>query len=130
MSLPQIQLVDIHGNPISADDQGDATTWPAWTDNFFWEVSDDERAALETAEFDRLCDIVDAPQPSSGERAWLELMQEGAALPPVSGGAPEPFEPSAEDWADYHAYSEELDRRRRQSSDVELSMLSAGLAIG
>lgn len=36
------------------------------------------------------------------------------ALPPIRGGSDEaePFEPSAEDLADYHSWSEDLDRRR------------------
>ena len=54
MSLPQVILVDIDGRPITPDDQGDAATWPAWTDNHYWEPGsgeDDEPTAAERADF-------------------------------------------------------------------------------
>jgi hypothetical protein len=133
-STPQVTLVDIHGRPIVADDQGDAQSWPASNDvdGWHWEVSEDDHAALEAAALEAETDRHDAPSP--GEARWLTLMWSEAAglpaLPPISGGAPQPFEPTAEDWADYHGWSEDLDRRRRSVSDVELSMMSAGLAIG
>jgi hypothetical protein len=104
--------------------------WSDYWDLYTWEVSDpDERAALEAAEVERIRDVLDVPQPSAGEAIWAQLIIEGS-LPAISGGSPEPFEPSPEDWADYHAWSEDLDDRRRQVSDVELSMMSAGLAVG
>jgi hypothetical protein len=62
-SLPQVNLVDITGRPIVADDQGEAAAWPSWTDNHYWEVADDERAALEAAEVERIRDVLDAPYP-------------------------------------------------------------------
>jgi hypothetical protein len=63
MSLPQVTLVDIHGNPITADDQGDARSWPASNDvdGWHWEVAEDEREALEQAEVERIRDVLDAP---------------------------------------------------------------------
>ena len=39
---------------------------------------------------------------------WLSSVP---SLPPVAGGGPEPFEPTAEDWADYRRWAEELDAR-------------------
>ena len=81
MSLPQVILVDIDGRPISADDQGPAEAWPAWTDNHYWEVADDERAALEAAEVERLTDLRDAPPdpwPTDEEVAEYERWQEQA----------------------------------------------------
>jgi hypothetical protein len=78
--LGQITLVDLDGRPIDADDCGDASQWPAWTDNFFWEVSDDERAALEAAELDRLCDIVDSPDPRQVSPIELSMLAAGMAI--------------------------------------------------
>ena len=133
-----ITLVEIDGSPTPAwakglppHDPHDASQWTESIeiDAIHYEVSDpDERAALEAAEVERIQDILDAPQPSAGEAIWAQLMIEGS-LPAVSGGAPvEPFEPTAEDWAEYHRVFDEIDRR--QVSDVELSMLAAGLPIG
>jgi hypothetical protein len=57
-----VTLVDIQGRPITAYDQGDAATWPAWTDNWRWEITDEgERAELEQAEVERQADLADAP---------------------------------------------------------------------
>jgi hypothetical protein len=57
MSLPQVQLGDIHGNPITPDDQGDAATWPASNDVDGWHWGpgsgcDDEPTAAERADFE------------------------------------------------------------------------------
>jgi hypothetical protein len=84
-----VTLVDIHGRPIVADDQGDAASWPAWTDNHYWEVADDERAALEAAEVERIRDVLDAPplsRPSFSQ--WLDS-QGGIAW--EEGGPDDPF---------------------------------------
>jgi hypothetical protein len=136
-----VHLVDVNGYDVPVGekdlpphDPTDAANWPAWTDNFYWEVEPDEHAALEAAEVERITDILDAPQPSPGEAIWAQLMIEGS-LSSVSGGSPdaEPYQPTAEDWADYHGWSEDLDRRRPpldQVSDDELAMMAAGLPIG
>jgi hypothetical protein len=48
-----------------------------------------------------------------------------AALPSISGGSPEakPFEPSAEDLADFHAWREDLGRRRASADRHSPEML-------
>jgi hypothetical protein len=123
-----IHLVDIDGNdvPVTEKDNVPFDPWdsPYW-DVWHYEISDPTEVAALEAETDRH----DAPSP--GEARWLTLMwSESSGLPPISGGGPEPFSPSAEDWADDHGWSEDLDRRRRQVSDVELGMMSGGLAVG
>jgi hypothetical protein len=126
-SLPQVHLVDIHGfdvptgeKDLPPHDPADASQWPESVelDAIHYEVSDPaERAALEQAAISAECDRRDAVDP------WVALMVSGA-LPALSGGAPKPFEPTAEDWADYHGWSEDLDRRR-QISDDEVAQLAA-----
>jgi hypothetical protein len=44
----------------------------------------------------------------AARRRW-QAAELGVA--PISGGAPEPFEPSEADWADYRRYAEELEAR-------------------
>jgi hypothetical protein len=41
-----------------------------------------------------------------------ELDDDLPCVTPISGGAPEPFQPSPEDWEDYHRWSEDLGRQR------------------
>jgi hypothetical protein len=128
-----VHLVDAEGFdvPVSEKDNvphdpTDPADWPAWTDNWFWEVEPFERAALEQAAFDEACDIVDSPSPS--EERWLALMWSG--LPPVAGGAPEY---TAADRSDLEAWLDQLDRDYpppNQISDVELGMLAGGLPLG
>jgi hypothetical protein len=82
-STPQVVLVDITGRPIVADDQGNAATWPQsnLADGWHWEVSEDERAALEAAEVERLTDLHDAPPdpwPTAEEMAEYDRWQEQA----------------------------------------------------
>jgi hypothetical protein len=109
--------VDIHGYDVPTGekdlpphDPTDASQWPAWTDNWYWEVSDDERAALEAAAIAEECDRRDAVDPVPGDR-WITLMTE-ASPPAISGGALEPYEPSPEDWEEYNRWSEDRDRQR------------------
>jgi hypothetical protein len=140
MSLSDgITLVDIDGHPVPTYEKGlpphdptDASQWlPSYeVDCVHYELPPDEMDELEAAAISAECDRRDAVDPPAAHErfAWLTLVV--SDLPPISGGAPEPFEPTAEDWADYHAWSEDLDRRRRQVSDVELSMMAGGLAIG
>jgi len=80
-SNAQVTLVDIQGRPITADDQGDAATWPQsnLADGWHWEVSEDERAALEAAEVERITDLHDAPPdpwPTAEEMAEVEAEAE------------------------------------------------------
>jgi hypothetical protein len=96
-----------------------------WCDPMEWTLPEAELEAIDAELFAAECDrrdAVDAP----GDRPWITLMMsESSGLPPISGGAPEPFTPSAEDWADYHGWSEDLERRRRQVSDDELGQIAA-----
>ena len=83
MSLPQVTLVDaLTGRPITADDQGDAAAWPASNDvdGWFWEVADDERAALEAAEVERITDVLDAPPLSQVSDVEWSMMSGGLAV--------------------------------------------------
>lgn len=96
---PVLTLVDLDGFAVPVaekdiphvePDPTDPADWPAWTDDWFWETTD--------------------PADLAAADAALEDLE----LPPLSGGAPA-YEPTAEDLADYHAWSEELDRRRESS---------------
>jgi hypothetical protein len=85
MSLPQVQLVDIHGNPISADDQGDAATWPASNDvdGWFWEPGsgqDDEPTAAKRAEFESWLASLDAPDRRQVSETELAVLAAGMAI--------------------------------------------------
>lgn len=67
-------------------------------------IEEEDMADAEAAFVDALPEIAfDSP-------AWGE-----AELMPITGGAPEPeeppFEPTGEDWADYRAFAEEIERR-------------------
>jgi hypothetical protein len=123
-SLPQDSPV-VNSEPAAA-------FWPLWTDSWFWCTTDeDEVSVLEAIELERLQDLVDAPQPSAGERAWAEWLIENS-LPPVCGGGPEddePFEPSVQDWEDYRTWAEALDRQRDNPMTDE-DVMRAGLPVG
>jgi hypothetical protein len=75
-SLPQVQLVDIDGTPISADDQGDAASWPASNDvdGWYWEPGsgqDDAPTAAERADFEAwLASAAVSEVPIDQEEAW------------------------------------------------------------
>lgn len=130
-----ITLVEIDGSPtptwlkgLPAHDPTDASQWAESIeiDAIHYEVSDpDERAALERAAIEAECDRRDAVDPPAADDrfGWLTFVV--GDLPPISGGAPEPFEPSPADWEDYARWSEDLDSRRRQVSDEELAQLAA-----
>jgi hypothetical protein len=47
-----------------------------------------------------------------------ELDDDPPGIAPISGGAPEPFEPSPADWEDYHRWSEERDRPRTEDEQT------------
>ena len=46
MSLPQVTLVDIHGNPINTP----AASWPEWTDATRWTITPEPDDAPAVAE--------------------------------------------------------------------------------
>jgi hypothetical protein len=71
-------------------DHGEPANWPEWTDAWFWEPGPEDMS------------------PTAADIAWLAV---NSILPPLSGGAPEPFVPTAADWADYHAFCREVDER-------------------
>jgi hypothetical protein len=62
---------------------GEPETWDAWTDADRWE-------------------------PTDQDSQWAA---QNLTLPPIAGGAPEPFTPTAADWADYHEFCREVDER-------------------
>jgi hypothetical protein len=84
MSLPQVTLVDIHGKTISAEDCGDAASGPASNDvdGWYWEVSDDERAALEAEAFEAECDRRD---PIDASCRWPLMFAEMTAVATATG---------------------------------------------
>jgi hypothetical protein len=52
------------------------------------------------------------PHEGDDDRDFDAAMAALEDLPlPISGGSPEAFEPSEADWADYHRWSEDLERR-------------------
>jgi hypothetical protein len=103
-----------------------AEFWPAWTDNWFWETSPEDKAALEAVETERLTDVWDAQQAGRitalcelADRACENTRRMLDHVPvvnfaPISGGSPdvEPFEPTPEDLDDYRRWSEGLDVKR------------------
>jgi hypothetical protein len=121
----QVPRTELWDGPSEAIDPTHPASWPAWTDNFFSEISDPtEVAELELAEVERITDILDGPRPSVGEAMWAQLMIEGS-LPPISGGAPEY---TAADRADLEAWLEQVDRDyppANQISDDERGQLAA-----
>jgi hypothetical protein len=91
-------------------DAGPPEVWPAWTD------------------LDRFTciDPDDQVEPTDADVEWLNVTR----FPlPISGGSPEPeneWEPSPEDWRDYHEHCLEVERldalRRRADYEYELRM--------
>ena len=85
-SLPQIQLVDIHGRPITPDDQGDASAWPASNDvdGWHWEPGsgqDDAPTAAERADFESwLASLDDAPDRRQISDDELAVLAAGMAI--------------------------------------------------
>src|SRR4051794_33755615 len=53
-------------------------------------------------------DPAEWPAWTDADIVWLN---ENPTLPPLSGGSPEPFVPTAADWADYEAFCREVDQR-------------------
>ena len=86
-SLPQIQLVDIHGRPITPDDQGDASAWPAsnLVDGWHWEPGEDDRAALEAEALEAETARHDA---ADSDSQWNRMMAE-QSLPPANQISPD-----------------------------------------
>jgi hypothetical protein len=105
----QVPATELWYGPAEAIDPTHPACWPAWTDNHFWELDDQVEAdALMDAEAERQADL------------WHAMMTAGS-LPAVSGGAPEPCEPTAEDLADYEAWSRTLEVRRWLDSNPPFS---------
>jgi hypothetical protein len=108
-SIPaQVTLVDPEGFLVplvekSTDPEPDPTdpaNWPAWTDNWFWEVSDPtEVAELEALALEAETDRYDA---ADSDSQWARMMAEH----------PAPLAPA------------------NQVSPDELAMAAAGLALG
>jgi hypothetical protein len=74
--------------------------------------------------------IPDQGEPTADDVAWLN---ENPTLPPIRGGSPEPFEPSAADWDDYARWSEWQDRLENvhclnRITDEDIA--ATGLAVG
>ena len=80
-SVPQVQLVSIDGRPIGADDQGNASTWPSWTDHFFWECEPAVMAELEAAAIAAECDRRDAVDPPASQISDVEWSMLNGGLP-------------------------------------------------
>jgi hypothetical protein len=61
---------------------------------------------------------IDAWFADQADIAWLNS---NPILPPISGGAPEVFIPTAADWADYHEWCRKVDELHelRRMSDAE-----------
>jgi hypothetical protein len=76
MSLPQVILVDIDGNPLTPGDQGDAASWPASNDvdGWHWEPGsgqDDAPTAAERADFEAwLSQAAASEVPMDQEETW------------------------------------------------------------
>lgn len=61
---------------------------------------------------------IDAWFADQADVAWLN---ENPSLPPITGGSPEPFEPSDADWDDYARWSSAL---------TDEDLMAAGLPVG
>ena len=109
--LKACQAVEVLLGP--EPDQGDADDFPALEPDMI----DDE-------DLDELSEDF---EPAPEDAAWVA---EHPALPPISGGAPEPFEPTDADWDDFHRWCEmsDLAELRRRYTDDDLR--AAGLAVG
>jgi hypothetical protein len=87
-----------------------------WDVEGYWTPSDTFRIAPPDPDtFDDI-DVPDAPDFAITRAAGYaeSLAADGISLLPVSGGSPdaEPFEPTAEDWADYREWSSSLAVKR------------------
>ena len=85
-----VQLVDLNGNPISADDQDDAATWPAsnLVDGWHREPGsalDDEPPAAERADFEA--------SPAVGKSADAPVIAYTPRWRVAGGASPFPYQP-------------------------------------
>jgi hypothetical protein len=135
---PFITLVDIDGHPVPTGEKGlpphDPDDPEGWLesieiDAIHYEISDPaERAALEAAHFEEVCDLADAPSP--GEQRWLTLMWSGP-LPAVAGGQPDICDAPAwtdADRSDFESWLASVDADylpANQVSPEELAQLAA-----
>jgi hypothetical protein len=124
---PYITLVDIDGYAIPSCDKDipevrrepcPADSWPRWTDFVAVKLGgrDFEHRIGGTKFGDcYVAALVRADDRADGFEEAMDALDAELPLPPVSGGSPEPFTPSEEDW---HEYREHFDRVER--SDPEL----------
>jgi hypothetical protein len=129
----------------------DATTWPAWTDDYRWEPVDRVIGtdSMGADVFDSDC----APEPDESDEEWLARLEEQEEAEKARVLAT--YQPTAEDLRDYEVWSQALDAgtlppadashftlgepcftqaeqdaiRRCQVSHDELCMMAAGMAI-
>jgi hypothetical protein len=88
----------VHDLPFSGDDaiaeaealcngpsySENPAEWPAWCDDWCYEPTE---------------------APPVVDQADIEWLNNNPVLPPIAGGAPEPFEPSDQDWDDLYVAS-------------------------
>jgi hypothetical protein len=88
-----------------------------------------DSATREIAEIDAwFADQAARFEPDAADVAWLNT---NPILPPITGGAPEPFVASAEDWEDYARWSEWQDRLEQiYHVDGDEDARAAGLPVG
>jgi hypothetical protein len=83
-----VHLVDTEGfdvpvgeKDLPPHDPTDPACWPAWTDNFFWEISDPtEVAELERLALEAECDRRDAPPLSQVSPIELSMLAAHGAI--------------------------------------------------
>jgi hypothetical protein len=113
MNDGRVHLVDFDGFDVPCTERAtepepdptDANQWPAsnLVDGWHWTISaPGELAAIEAEAVEALEALSDAPRPGAGDSSWRAMM-EASPIPPVSGGSPEPYQPTADDWAEYAA---------------------------
>jgi len=123
---PMVCLVDIHGEPVPdaerhvptcPPDPDDPAEWPESNDvdGWYWELGPDPSDAEAAAATLEDLPFPDAPDADPAIRfPGVASLAERLGIAPIAGGSPEaePFEPTAEDLADYSRWSAELDARR------------------
>jgi hypothetical protein len=128
----RVQLVEADGSAARPS----AESWPAWTDNHFWESGESQHDLAGHVH-------IDPPEPDApdGEAGWIQVMIE-ASLPPVEADGEflarvaaedaaekarvmATYQPLPEDLAELAAWSESLDGYRGQVSSEELGQLAA-----
>ena len=90
---------------------------PSWdAEDGHWTPND--AIALYPPDKDDMYDVPDAPDHRvTLEPGYWEALEKDGILPSLAGGAPEPFEPSPEDWQSYCEWSRSLDQPSRYSPE-------------